>query len=252
MKIFAIFLLFIIIQPALAAISIQLDFSDSQLKQGQLEVAQVTMPAEAAQNISLQKLKGTNFAETLYIYELGPLIKKDGGDYFVADAKVIFLKIPESPKLIQKLGNEEIILAWPQIEILPTEGGKELIFGQFEIPSRKKILLWVLISLGLLTGLYAVIKYRKQLALKKAAREKRISLKEKLFNASDYSHIVEIWLSRDEFLTVFPEIREHFKNFEITLFKYQFKPHQTETEKSEVVTAYREFLTNIQGGLSGI
>lgn len=252
MKIFVLFLLFIIIQPALAAVSIQLDFFDSQLKQGQLEVAQVTMTAEAAQNISLQKLKGANFAETLYFYELGPLIKKDGGDYFVADAKVIFLKIPESPKLIQKLGNEEIILAWPQIEILPTEGGKELIFGQFEIPSRKKILLWVLISLGLLTGLYALIKYRKQIALKKAAREKRINLKDKLFNATDYSQIVEIWLSRDEFLTAFPEIRDYFKKFEITLFKYQFKPHQTETEKAEVVTAYREFLTNIQGGLSGI
>ncbi|MCM2349588.1 MAG: hypothetical protein NDI69_06170 [Bacteriovoracaceae bacterium] len=252
MKIFALFLLFIIIQPALAAVSVQLDFFDTNLKQGQLEAAKVTMAADAAQNINLQKLRGASVADTLYFYELGPLIKKDGGDYFIADAQVIFLKIPESPKLIHKLGNEEIIVAWPQIEILPTEGAKELIFGQFEIPSRKKILLWVLISLGLLTGLYAVIKYRKQLALKKAAREKKIKLKEKLFNAADYFQIVEIWQKRDEFLQTFPEIRDHFKKFEIILFKHQFKPHQTETEKSEVMTAYREFLNNIQGGLSGI
>ena len=248
-----IFFLFIILNhTAFSAVGLHLDFTQKTLKQGKIEDAIIQMDENSVQKIELQQLKGQSLADVIYLLDVSPLVKKDGGSKFEAEAKVIFLKKPEAQVLLHKLSGADIAITWSKVEIIPTETTQKLIFGQFEIPSRKKILIWFISLLILIIGIAFFFKYRRRLQEKKNILIRRKKHKAELMDAKEYSQIVHIWTQRDIYLKEFPEIHEAFKNFEAILFKYQFKPYQSEAEKAEVQEAYRAFMAHIQGGLSGI
>lgn len=248
-----IFFLFIILShSAFAAVGLHLDFTQKALKQGKIEDAVIQMDENSVQKIELQRLKGQSLSDTIYLLDVSPLVKKDGGSKFEAEAKVIFLKKPEGQVLLHKLSGEDVAVTWSQVEITPTEASQGLIFGQFEIPSRKNIVIWLISLLTLVFGIAFFLKYRRRLQEKKNALMRRKKHKAELLEAREYSQIVHVWMERDIFLKEFPEIQEAFKKFEVTLFKYQFKPYQSEAEKAEIQEAYRAFMDHIQGGLSGI
>lgn len=236
----------------LGAPIVQMDFEAPILKQGKIERATLTLSKDAAQSIELQQIKGISIEETLYLYQIGPLVMTEGSNELSAEAQVIFLKVPETHSVKYKTGGSDIVFQWNNVEVRPTEASSQLIFSQFDIPSRPQILIWFLGTLLILIMWLAWFKYSKQIKYKKGLRQRKLKLRNELFEATDYQQIVRIWMNRDDYLKTFPEIVDHFKSFEKTLFKYQFKPVQTDSEKSEVCSAYQSFITNIRGGLSGI
>ncbi len=227
-----------------------INFSSPTVKQGKVEEATLYLDETTAQKLLAQKVSGQTIENTIYLLEVGPLTKTDNN--FEANAKVIFLKVPER-KVVQYEGIQGgFPVTWSEVEIIPTEATQELIFERFSIPSRKNILLWlgILIAAGCL--LFLGIRFRKVQRAKAQLRKRRLSLRDELLSGTAYSEIVEIWKKRETFMAEFPEIHDHFKKFEHVLFKYQFKPSQTEAEKIEIMQAYREFINNVRGGLNGI
>ncbi|WPU65521.1 hypothetical protein [Peredibacter starrii] len=245
---------FILLIPCLAfgATALNLDFGKNEIKQGSIETAKILLKADAVQRVPLQKLKGQTLAETIYFYDVSPLMRKEGSDFFEAEAKVIFAKTPETNALGTKFGNEDLLVTWGNSQISPTEASKGFIFGKFEIPSRPKIILWLSIILGLGVLIFLVIWGRKKYQIKTARKKKMQDLKRELLGATNYQEVVEVWKKKHKFLDTFPQIEESFKGFETVLFKYQFKPRQNETEMAQVTEAYRDFVRKIEGGLNGI
>ena len=248
------FVLFIILIPGLAigATALNLDFGKTEIKQGSIETAKIQLKADAVQRVSLQKLKGQTLAETIYFYDVSPLMRKEGSDSFEAEAKVIFAKAPETNALGTKFGDEDLLVTWGNTQVSPTQVEQGFIFGKFEIPSRPKILLWFSIILGLGVLTYLFFWGRKKYQFKTAQKKKLQELKRELLGATNYQEIVEVWKKKHKYLDNFPQIEDAFKGFETVLFKYQFKPRQNETEISQVTEAYREFVRKIEGGLNGI
>lgn len=216
-----------------------------------MESAKIILGPDAAQKLHLQKLKGQALANTLYLYEVSPLIRREGGNSYEADARVIFVKVPETHVLTFKDGSEEVAVTWGEVEIVPTEA-QGLIYEKFSIPSRPKIIAWTLIFIGLIVlGLLGRKGHRKY-ASKQIQKKRLAELKQELLNGKEYQDVVSIWMKREDFLKAFPHIESSFRELESVLFKYQFKPVQSDVEKNIVIEAYRSFLSQISGGFNGV
>lgn len=251
MKIFLI-LLILISTNVLAAARMEINFSSDKVKQGSLQKSLIKLDETSAQVIELQKLKGQTLGETLYIYSVSPLLRKDGGSTFEAEATVIFVKVPEQNKLGYKTPQTDIEVTWNQVEVIPTEAPQELLFGTFTIPSKMKLLTWFLLLSAVVVLVIAGIKGRKLLLNKKALKIRKLNAKAEILSAKEFSDVVHLWQKKHSLFREFPHIEEPFKDLEKVLYKHQFKPFQTETEKIEVMNAYREFTNRIEGGFNGI
>jgi hypothetical protein len=235
-----------------ASVKIQLLFPETEITQGQLHDVTLMLNEEAAQAIELQKLKGATLGESIYIFNVSPLMRKDGEKTFGAQGQIIFAKIPDKNEILHRLGDVDILVTWSEVKIQPTETNKQFIFEDFNIPGRVQIIRWLLIIL-IPTALLTVFWFlRKKWLIKKNIRLKKLSIKNKLILVDDYQGIVEMWMNKSEIFEIFPHAVEPFKQFEKVLFKYQFKHSQTELEKSEVVEAYKNFLDQIKEGFNGI
>jgi hypothetical protein len=234
------------------AIDIGLEFSVPEIKQGSIVSAQIKLDADSAQEMPLQKLKSKTFAESIYVYDVGTPLRKEGRPYFEADAKIIFVKVPETNQLTFSDEGMSYKVFWNEVKIIPTEVEKSFLYGAFDIPSRFKPLKWILFTLGIL-GLSGVSYWiTEKLKIKKNRKKKLQEVKSKLVAANSYEEVVAVWMSRQTYLSTFPAIEEAFRQFELKLFKVQFKPTQTEQEKTLILDSYREFLNSIKGALDGI
>lgn len=227
-----------------------INFPNSTVKQGKIESATIYLDEPTAQKFLANKIAGQTLADTIYLLEIGPFTKSDNN--FEAEAKVLFLKVPDTKVLYYKSELGEFPITWSQVEITPTEASQELIFERFTIPAKKDLFLWLAILIVCTLLLIAILKFRKMKLLQGQIRKRRQNLRDELLGGTNYFEVVEVWKKREQFLAEFPEVTEHFKKFEQNLFKYQFKPFQSETEKIEIMQAYREFTNNVRGGLSGI
>ena len=246
-----IFLILIFMSTAFfGTVGMHINLANSMVKQGKVEQATIYLDEPTAQKLLTEGISGQNLENTIYFLNVGPFTKSDNN--YEAEAKVIFLKVPERKVLQYQSAQGEFSVTWSPVEVIPTEASQQLIFEQFSIPHSKNILLWITVLA--LTGILLVglIKVRKGMKVKAALKQKRLELRDELLNGNNYSEVVDIWKKRELFLEEFPVIISHFKNFEQVLFKYQFKPTQTEAEKNEVMQAYRVFIENIKGGLNGI
>jgi uncharacterized membrane-anchored protein YhcB (DUF1043 family) len=235
-----------------AAPSIRLNFPSSEVKQGNLEAVTIKLNGQMVQEIGLQKLIGSTLGESIYLYSAETLLRKNSGDTFEAEAKVIFLKVPTGRTLLHKIGDEEIFISWSEISVLPTEVPKEFIFGDFEVPGRTQLAKWLIVGTLLFFIILGLFFYRSASSQKKKQRQIKLALKEKILTVSDYQEVVSLWQEKAEILILFPQLSEPFKNLEKTLFKYQFKVSQTASERDEVMIAYRSFLEQGKGGLDGV
>lgn len=242
------FFLFIIFLPVLAFASprVEMELLRPEVKQGSLVPVIFKLDTEAVQKVQLQKLVGQTLGEVLYFHEVSPLLKK--GDEFTAEGSVIFVKIPET-NLIKNNGFD---LSWSSVTVSPTETDKQFIFTDFEIPVRPNFMIIVLSVLSLLAILVLGRRIYKKHRLKKVARERKIKLKSLILGCKDYSEVVSFWMKRKELVEEFPHIEEPLRRLELILFRYQFKPHQSETERAEVMEAYRAFTRETEGGFHGI
>lgn len=232
-------------------VSMDLHFEHQEVQQGNIESAKLILETDGVQKVQLQKLKGQTLGELLYLYDVSPLMKREGAG-FEADAKVIFVKVPEGKTITHKLPQDELVISFGNTSVKPTEVPEKFIYENFTVPSRPKIILWTSILIALVfIGFYGHKLYRS-IQKKKTLRQKRSLLKSELYAGEDYQGIVALWLRREVFLKEFPHIEDAFRKFEVVLFKYQFKPYQTEVEKTLIVDAYRSFLQESMGGFDGV
>ncbi len=252
MKRLILVLIFLFPQVCLAFEGIYFDFKTDKIKQGSFQSVLLKMDESTAEKIDLQKLKGENIGETVYIQDVGPLAKMVDAHYFESTATIIFLKVPATDGLLYKTSKFEIPVKWSKILVIPTEAGKELLFGSFTLPQKVRIIFWLFGTIFLVIIFLIIFNFRKKWQAKKAIKFKRNNLKDEILSAARYEQVVNLWKNKHSFISQFPHLDEPFKVLEQVLFKYQFKPHQSEQEKAEVVKAYKEFKNKIDGGFNGI
>ncbi len=244
--------LFLSVSAFASVLKLEIRFQEPKIKQGSVVPATLVFDAESSQKLPINKIVGETLGGHFYIYSAKPLLTKDNWNAFESEATVIVGKIPEAKPVSYKSGDNEIMVLWNDVEFIPTEAPKELIYGTFEIPSRAQILKWLsLLAVFIIAGL-GIWKFKKYLDNKNSIQKKKRELKDEVLSAKEYADVVSIWQKKSQILKVFPSLEDHFKELEVVLFKYQFKPSQTETEKNQVMTAYREFINKSQGGFNGI
>lgn len=232
--------------------TLRLLFPDVDVNQGEIIEVQLIVEADGA-NLEWQKLKGSVHADTIYILDLSPFMKKEGRPEFEAEAKIIFVKVPKTNELKSKIGTTPITVKWDPVTINPTEAPQGFLLGNFEIPRPGKLLLWIGALIFLLTlvfGGYVII--RPKMLAKREKKQRRLALKRELLGCTQFSDAVTLWQKKHVFISEFPVIEDPFVEFEKIINKHQFKPRQSEAEKIEVMEAYGSFRTKIQGGLDGV
>ncbi|HXH74000.1 MAG TPA: hypothetical protein VNJ08_03495 [Bacteriovoracaceae bacterium] len=222
-----------------------MNFGTHSFTQG--ELAQTSLRVESSEGIDLRQFKGQTFGKTVYFYDVEPTGTGQ------AEAKVIFVKVPEAPEIQDALGTEQVVLHWGSISVKSTEGAKTLLFGTFEVPEKSEWIIWVviglLLTLSLGLGGWVIYKKRKQKLLEK---QRILTLKDEVLGCRNYEDIVALWKRKHLLIRQFSHIGEPFLKMEETLNRHQFKPKQSEAEKIEVVEAYRKFTRSVEGGFSGI
>lgn len=247
-----ILILLIFSTVCLANEGLRLDFSQSEVKQGSLEPATLRVSAEIMGKVPLNKLAGKNFAESIYFHKMSPFLRKEGSTSFESEVQIIFVKIPESQRLIDNVNGTSLVLNWNQIKIIPTDPGEGLIFGNFTIPERFKWLFWLSIFFGIVAISLGVWGIYKRIKEKRKFKEVRLKIKNEIMSCSTYHDVVLIWQNKKFYCDKFPHLEGPFKKLETVLFKYQFKPSQSEKEKDEVIKAYQVFVREIEEGFRGI
>lgn len=233
-------------------VNLGLQFHSNQLKQGELYEATLTLDSASAQSLQNLKISGQTLDETLYIHEVSPLMRKEGKDSYYADAKVIFVKATTAGSLKTQLNGQPIVVKWSELFIAPTEIPQKLIFGKFSIPSAPKLIMILGILFLIIIIVLVVLRFKKRLSTKSQKKAFMIGLKQEVLAANNYADVVKVWQKKRTYCDAFPHLENAFEKLEITLFKYQFKPNQSEAEKEATMKAYREFVSSVREGFNGI
>jgi hypothetical protein len=246
-------LFFLIFVPVAGfAVEAELVFPQNEIKQGTIADAVLQVTPENMSSIQVSKLRGASFAKTIYFYQVSPWIHENGSGSFNSHARIIFLDIPQGQALKDSVAGVEVELKLGKVNVIPTEPLDQLKFADFTIPSPIKILKWALGGLLIVALIFAGwFGYRKY-SLKKSEKLRKLKLKEEISSAQDYAGVVEIWKQKHKYLKTFPQLEKPFRELELVLFKYQFKPSQLPSEKDEIVQAYKRFVTESQEGLRGV
>src|SRR5690606_18091945 len=128
----------------------EMESSAPVVHQGELVQVELTVQADSPGGLELQKLKETSVGETIYFYEISPLLKKEGGASPQATARVIFIKVPESNSISGKLNGESLKINLKDIKVEATDTPKVYQFGNFEIPKPSLVIRWILGIIGVL------------------------------------------------------------------------------------------------------
>lgn len=245
-------LLLILAFPAIADTRLAIEFPVSQVAQGELVKGTLRVAPDAV-NLPLGKLTGTNFGDVLYIHELSPLVRREGAGVYEAEVTIIFASVPEQNSIAGKLGDTPVTFTWSSLTVTPTELPQGMLWAEFSAPDFvEKNWLWLIALPGvLLIGLAGFMAW-KRWEKKRRRRESRQKLADELSRCGNYEDVVKLWKRKREFLKEFPDLEEDFVSLEATLFKVQFKPVQSDAERSLVVSAYAKFLESAQGRLRGI
>ena len=245
------FLMLLLSFKVLASTNMELKIDSPEVQQGEIVSARLSFRADSEGVMPNLSLKDKKFANTVYFLSLKPFVGKEGQGYFEAEAKVIFIKIPVTAILVEKIGTSDISINLGSVNVKQTqsEGFK---FSDFDIPRQIN---YFFTALGLFL-LGVVIFFVRHLILKanrkKELQERRKKIKEELLQADNYDAVVELWKKKANFLSMFPIIEKDFHKLETVLFKYQFKANQAEHEKQVVLEAYQKFKEEIKVVLNGV
>lgn len=247
------FLFFVLIfLPSLsnADAGIDLFFQHKNVTQGSLQSVEMTLDVETLSKLEANKLLGTTISDTLYIVDISPFIKKE--TVYKASATVIFVKIPTQENGELETVKGKIKFNWGGVEVLPTEISENFLFGSFEIPKGRNLLIFLVLLVGFFLLLIPVIKIYKKRKKYRAYKNELMKLKKEITDAQNYGDIVNVWKRKHDLLNAFPKMKDSFQKFEKVLFQVQFKPIQSDLEKEGVVNAYKLFLNEIKGDIIGI
>lgn len=234
---------------AWSKVNLELRLESSSIKQGQIGIGTLVVKSTDG-NSGLAGLKGKTLGKSLYLFNVSPFMGKEG--QLTSDVKIIFTQVPETNVVTETINNEEISIGWNGINVIPTEGSKSFLFGDFDIPSRLVVLPWIGIVIGLGLLALAIIRIRAVLKVKSDVKSRRQKLRDEIINSGSYDDVVLMWRQKKRYLDEFPQLDIHFKKLEEVLFKYQFKSQRTEREVSAVMDAYQVFKSSVMGDLNGI
>lgn len=247
-----VFILILIPNVCLSSGKIYFELSEDKVIQGSLIKTKFKFQQNSDQSLRIENLEGISIGDTIYINQLLPVNGDSDGKIINGDASILFIKVPEKSNLEHKIDGFNIEVTWKQVDILPTELPEELLFGEFNFPDTKRVILWIAIGTGILVFLVFIFLFwikRKKLKFKKL---KKVNIKNSLLSPVSYNEVVYIWEMKHDILKVFPGLGDEFKKLEKVLFKYQFKPHRSKSEEEEVLVAYRKFIDSIKGGFDGV
>ncbi len=248
MNIRYVFSLLILVLALPARSDIFLELPQDQVKQGSLVSGKFKFDLTSVSSDDVPKLRGQTLGDVLYVHQIGPLIGRSGGSVYEAEAKLIFVKVPSGTSVPAAGGK----LTWGNLTVIPTEAPKELLFGHFTVPARRQLMLWVGIATILILGSLLSLKVWRKFRARREEKQRRQQLKKTLLSAKDFDSVVELWRTKRSYLSEFPHIADPLRELEVVLFRYQFKPSQTEAERTEVLHAYQRFTEAVAGGFDGI
>lgn len=249
---FYIICFYLLTTSLFASTKVRIDFHDKRFQQGSIQQAEIILDETFVQKIEVQKLTSKILGETLYLHEVGPILKTGDSPSFKAKAQVVFVKIPQSDSVSYKLGSEEIVFSWSAVDIIPLEASEGFVFEDFEISKRFKKYYWFFLLLVGVPLAYIFFRFNKKLELKKKVKQEKEAVLKRLLATNQYEEIVKLWVNKNEIYKTYPELNEFFKDVEKVLFLYQFKPTQSQNEKDHVVKVYQEMITKFQGSLRGV
>ncbi len=231
---------------------LELVFQENEVHQGALVRGKLLLQPDSI-NLPVQKLKAATIGETIYFQQLSPLLKKDGSSSYESDIKVIFVKLPEAESITGTIGQNEVLINIGAIKVIPIESSGQMEWADFTAPdflqgSWKS--LWITLIIILL-GVGSFLLWRKISARRKVSARRK-QLLEDFKSCTSYEEVVSMWQKKRIFFQEFPQLESNFSSFEEVLFRYQFKPKQTDTEKQFVLEAYRKLLSDNEGVFRGI
>ncbi len=251
MKFVVLLFLFMLSFHSLAASQLEIVFSSTDVNQGSMIRAKLIIPPDLG-NLQFQKLKAETFGETIYFQQVSPLLRKENSSVFESEIQVIFTSVPKTPEVQGKIGDEVTKIFWENLRIHPVETPSEMIWADFTAPDvivRNLKWLWVLFVIPI--AWFASFFVRKR-ARKKKILERKKKLAAEIQGAKNYEEIVSFWKKKHDYIKEFPHLAQHLDDFESVLFKCQFKPTQTESEKNDVLKAYRKLMESSEGGFRGV
>jgi hypothetical protein len=229
--------------PLLAEVALDLQFDEISVRQGRLISARLRHDVSGSARVDLKELEGQTLKETLYIHEVSPVDQT---------ALVIFAKVPSEAILHVEVGGVPLRVTWNEIEVVPTDARQGFLFGDFDIPPGSRLLIWLLGGFLIILGAFGAAIFRKKWKHKQDEKRQQKSLRDEILACQKYEEVVQLWEKKHAFVRVFPHLLEPFSRLELVLFRYQFKPEQTEVEKNIVMKAYQKFKSEVEGGFSGI
>lgn len=241
-----------ILNIAHAESELNITFPDVKIRQGTIQQVELNFDQEFAQKIEVQSFKGQKLGSAFYLYNLGPIMRKDGVDNLSAKAKVIVISEPKGLNEKIVINGQPANLKWNTINFEKVETPKELLFANFSIPAMSNYIAYIILFV-LMALIGAAVFYVRHIRLrKKLLKQKKDILIKRILGANSYDEVVEVWKIKPSALSVFPGLSDPYKELEKVLFQYQFKLVQTEKEKEAVTLAYREFCSQAKGVMDGV
>lgn len=245
-------LLILFIGNAWSLDRLEIDFEDSEVHQGALIKGKLLLQPDSV-NLPVQKMKGATIGETLYFQQLSPLLKKEASSAYESDVKVIFIKIPESDTITGVIGQNEIQINIGAIKVVPIESSGQMMWAEFTAPDfLAGNWRWVWITLIIILLAAGGFFIWRKISNKRMIAARRKQLLEEFRSCRTYEDVVSMWQKKRTYFNEFPQIENSFQKFEEVLFKYQFKPQQSEAEKQFVLDAYHKLLSDNEGVMRGI
>lgn len=247
-----ILILLFISADALSMDKLALFIPQRQINQGSIVKGTLIVQPEAV-NFPVQKLKGETIGDSLYFQNLSPLLKKEGSVAYESEVKVIFTNVPQGNAVTGKIGAQDVAIEWNDININPVESSGTMLWADFTAPDFfERSWKWVWITLLIILLSCGGFVLWKKFNRKRREKERKRRLADEFLACGTYEEIVEFWKKKHIYLKEFPQLETPYRLFEETLFKFQFKPRQSETEKDLVVKAYQKLAEDSKGELRGI
>jgi len=115
------FLMLLLSFKVLASTNMELKIDSPEVQQGEIVSARLSFRADSEGVMPNLSLKDKKFANTVYFLSLEPFVGKEGQGYFEAEAKVIFIKIPETAILVEKIGTSDISINLGNVSVKQTQ-----------------------------------------------------------------------------------------------------------------------------------
>lgn len=128
-----VLLLFCFTFNAFAAGKIELVLGQSEVHQGALVKGTLKLPPESV-NMPVPKLKGSTFADTLYFHSISPLLRTETSTDYVSEVQVIFVKNPQATSATGKIGDQDVLLVWSPVKVIPVEAPEKMLWADFSAP----------------------------------------------------------------------------------------------------------------------